>query len=273
MDVSIIILNYKTRGLIKQQLKNFFASPVRLGVEVIVVDNNSGDGVCDMLAREFGHRSFPHVRCISLRENRGYAAGNNVGMRASHGKYYLIANPDIVLTSAVVETLYDFMEAHAQVGIAGPQLVYPDGSLQYSCLRYPNWMLPLIRRTSLTNTGWGKKWLANYFMQDWDHASPRDVDWLFGACLMVRGSCLPTVGYLDERFFLYLEDTDWCRRFWESGFEVWYVPTATAIHLLRRSSEGPLLSILVNKTARAHLVSFFAYLRKYWGKPNPHHSA
>ena len=98
----------------------------------------------------------------------------------------------------------------------------------------------------------------------------RDVDWLFGACQIVRKSALVTVGNLDAGFFLYLEDTDWCRRFWEHGFQVYYVPSISVIHLLHRESEGSLASIIFNRTARTHLKSFIRYLWKYRGKANPH---
>lgn len=265
MDVSIIILNYKAKELIKQQLKHFFTFKCALSYEVLVVDNHSEDGIAAFL-----RETYPDVQCLEAPDNRGYAAGNNIGLRACSGTYSLIVNPDIVLNAELIEGLYHFMETNRVVGIAGPKLVNADGSLQPSCLRFPDVWLPLYRRTFFANTPWGKKWLARYFMEEYDHAEARDVDWLFGACLMVRTSALAKVGLLDERFFLYLEDTDWCRRFWKQGCEVWYVPAVSTVHLLGRSSEGAPLSVFTNKTARIHLRSFFKYLVKHWAKPNPH---
>ncbi|MBI4090906.1 MAG: glycosyltransferase family 2 protein [Candidatus Komeilibacteria bacterium] len=267
MDVSIIILNYKTKELIKQQLKHFFSFTSTLTFEVVVVDNHSEDGIAAFL-----RETYPGVRCLEAPDNRGYAAGNNIGLRASSGTYSLIVNPDIVLNAELVEGLYRFMETNPKVGIAGPKLVNADGSLQPSCLRFPDVWLPLYRRTFFSHTPWGRGWLARYFMEEFDHTQARDVDWLFGACLMVRTAALAQVGLLDERFFLYLEDTDWCRRFWEKGHEVWYVPEVSTVHLLSRSSEGAPLTVFTNRTARIHLRSFFKYLVKFWGKPNPHGS-
>lgn len=265
MDVSIIILNYKAKELIKQQLKHFFTFKCVLSYEIVVVDNHSEDGIADFL-----HETYPDVQCLEASDNRGYAAGNNIGLRKVSGTYSLIVNPDIVLNAELIEGLYNFMEANRKVGIAGPKISNADGSLQPSCLRFPNMLLPLYRRTFFAHTPWGRDWLARYFMEEFDHTQTFAVDWLFGSCLIVRTAALTQVGLLDERFFLYLEDTDWCRRFWEKGYEVWYVPGVSTIHLLSRSSEGAPLSVFTNRTARIHLRSFFKYLIKYWGKPNPH---
>lgn len=265
VDVSIIILNYKSRGLVRQQLKFFLSQTTSCATEVIVVDNNSRDGIMDMLNAE-----FPSVRGIASRNNRGYGSGNNIGMREAHGRYVLIVNPDIILTAAVVEGLFTFMEQHPEVGIAGPKIMNADGTLQYTCARFPNMWLPLFRRTSLGNTKVGSRWRAHFFMESWDHAVPQDVDWLFGSCLMVRRKAIEHVGLFDEHFFLYLEDTDWCRRFWEAGEQVWYVPTVSATHLLSRSSDVSLFNALTNKSARSHLFSFARYLLKYRFKKNPH---
>jgi len=265
MDVSIIILNYKNKGLIQQELKHFLSQKTSLRVEIIVVDNDSHDGIGDMIATD-----FPGVRFLASPTNSGFAAGNNIGIRAAQGRYIMLVNPDLVLTAVMVEGLFQFMEASPTVGIVGPKLINADGSLQYSCFRFPDFWVPFFRRTALARTAWGKKRVDEYFMKDWDYSAPRDVDWLLGACLMVRRTALDTVGYLDERFYMYVEDTDWCRRFWEKGYGVWYVPTVSVVHLHRRSSEGFLVSYLTKKTARDHLKSFFKYLIKYLGKKNPH---
>ena len=258
MDVSIIILNYKNKGLIKHQLTHFFKTKTKCVSEVSVVDNYSGDGVGDMV-REL----FPAVRFIQSADNRGYAAGNNVGIKAAAGRYVLICNPDIVLTVAAVDELVRFMDEHPAVGIAGPKLTNADGTLLDSAQRFPDIWLPIYRRTIFSKTARGKAWLDSYFMHDWDHETSRSVDWLFGACLIVRASALEKVGLLDERFFLYFEDTDWCRRFWKAKYEVWYVATVSVIHLWGRQSGGSPWSLVVNRTSRVHVWSFLKYLWKW----------
>ena len=131
--VSIIILNYKNKGLVFEQLKHFFKQMPSCVCEVIVVDNNSGDDIADMLKA-----NYANVRFEAASHNRGYGAGNNVGIALATGKYILIANPDIVLSGALVQGLYDFMQSHDGIGIAGPKILNADGTLQYSCVRFPN---------------------------------------------------------------------------------------------------------------------------------------
>lgn len=265
MDISVIILNYRGRKLVAEQLKFFYAQTPRSSCEVIVVDNASNDGI-----GEYIQKHFPQTRFIQSPDNRGYAAGNNIGIKEARGTYVIIANPDIVLTADLVDGLYAWMEEHPRAGIAGPRILNADGTLQESCARFPSLLLPIMRRMFLDRTPWGKRWHQWYFMRDWDHTSPKAVDWLFGACVIVRMSALQKVGLLDEDFFLYLEDTDWCRRFWEQGYEVWYVPQASATHLHHRSSEGTPLALFFNRSSRIHSMSFIRYIWKYRGKKNPH---
>jgi GT2 family glycosyltransferase len=266
MDLSIVILNYHSKNLIQQLVKGITALHIPLQHEIIVVDNNSKDGIEAVLAEQ-----HPSVIFVQSSENRGYAAGNNLGIAKAQGKYILILNPDIVVVNDAIQKLYAFMEAHPEVGIAGPKLTYPNHELQESCSRWPSILMPLYRRTWLKNTSRGKKWLQHYFYRDWDHNENREVDWLNGASLIIRKEALIKVGLLDERFFLYLEDTDWCRRFWESGYKVYYVADATMFHYHKRSSaESGLLQSLFRRSSRAHIVSFIKYLWKYRKKPIPH---
>ncbi len=261
-DLSIIILSYKQKGLVKQSLKGLRSLNIPLDYEIIVVDNNSGDNIEEMVKNE-----FIDVKFIRAAENRGYAAGNNLGIKIAKGKYILILNPDVTILSDAITKLYKFMEANLRIGIAGPKIKNPDGSIQFTCSRFPDWKLPFYRRTFLSRTKKGKKWNEHYLMMDWDHMSNAKVDWLFGACLMVRKSAIDEVGLLDERYFLYMEDLDWCRRFWEKKWEVWYVAEASVIHYHQRiSAEGNLFSSIFSKSARTHLLSWLKYYFKYKNK-------
>ncbi len=267
MDLSIIILNYKTKNLIKHQLKSLYSLSWNFSYEVIVVDNASDDGIGEMIAVE-----FPQTVFIQNTSNAGYAAGNNLAIRRAQGQYILILNPDIViLRTEDLEKLWHFMQTHPQAGIAGPKLSYPNNEIQESCSRWPNLLLPIYRRTFLKDTAGGKKWLDHYFYRDWDHQSNKQVDWLFGAALMIRKEALIKVGLLDESYFLYLEDTDWCRRFWEQGYQVWFVADSILTHYHKRSSaDNGIFGSLFNKSSREHIKSFIKYLRKYQGKQDPH---
>lgn len=227
--------------------------------EIIVVDNASGDGLTNMIEAEFFG-----VKLIKAEQNRGYAAGNNLGLKAAQGKYALILNPDVTIEEKSIIALLDFMEQNPLCGIAGPKIFNPDGSLQYTCLRFPDWKLPFYRRTFLGKTKGGQKWNSNYLMADWGHDKNKKVDWLFGCVLMVRKEALAKAGLLDERYFLYMEDLDWCRRFWENNWQVWYVAVAAAIHFHQRlSAEASLFNVLFSKSARTHLSSWIEYYRKF----------
>ncbi|OGY92980.1 MAG: hypothetical protein A3B31_00390 [Candidatus Komeilibacteria bacterium RIFCSPLOWO2_01_FULL_53_11] len=265
MDVSVIIVNYKSRRLIMQQLRHFFSTPTRCAVEVLVVDNASQDGIVPLLAAE-----FPQVKTIELAENKGFGSGNNAGIAKATGRYIVLCNPDIVLTAAALDMMCEYMDAHAAVGMIGPRLINADGSLQYSIARFPGLRYPFARRSILEKTRWGQRWTDDFFMRSWAHDTPREVDWMQGSCMMVRHDALRDVGGFDRHFFMYLEDTDLCWRFWERGYRVVYLPSISLIHLHRRSSEGSAFSILFNSLSRAHLISFFRYMLKHIGRENPH---
>lgn len=267
MDLSIIILNYKQKGLVKQCIKGIERSQIRLNYEVIVVDNNSGDHCLELINKE-----FPYVITIQSGANLGFAAGNNIGLNKANGKYVLILNPDIAITDNVIEVMHDFMEKNIKAGIAGPKLINPDGTIQYSCRRYPSWKMPICRRTIIGKLPFCRQELDDYLMKDWSHAENKTVDWLFGACLFIRKSCLDKVGSFDERFFMYFEDLDLCRRFWEKGFEVCYLADVQIVHYHQRlSAEKEGLASIFKKITRIHLTSGVKYFKKYFGKKPPIH--
>lgn len=259
MKVSIIILNYKSAGLVRQCVRGIYQSELHLDFEVIVVDNHSGDNLLSWL-----NDNFSMVKTISLPVNRGYAAGNNAGINQAKGDYVLILNPDITVLPGQLEELVEFMETHPACGLAGPRLVNPDGSLQYSAYRFPSFWLPIFRRTILGNIPALSNWLKNYQMMDWDHRESRSVDWLLGACLILRRRALEDVGLMDERYFLYVEDTDWCRRFWLKKWEVWYVAEVELVHFHERlSAQKPFITAIFSRITWIHIVSWFKYFRKW----------
>ncbi|MDD5251002.1 MAG: glycosyltransferase family 2 protein [Patescibacteria group bacterium] len=265
MDLSIIILNYKSKGLVKQCLKALRLNPPTVSHEIIVVDNDSRDGVGEMLVRD-----FPEVRFIQTGKNRGYAAGNNIGLGASNGRLLLILNPDISVRAGSVDELVEFMDANPKIGIAGPKLVKATGEVDQSCYRYPTCLVPLYRRTPLGRTAFGRRALGEYLMADYDRRDVRGVDWLLGAVLLVRREAFEQIGPLDEQFPLYFEDTDWCRRFWEAGWQVTYFPGSEMVHLHDRLSAQDrwYSALFMNQAARWHVISFLKYLWK-WRESKP----
>lgn len=269
MRLSIIIVNYKSAGVTRQCVRGINGNPPPFTFEVIVVDNDSHDGCLAWLAEH-----EPHVLRVALSENRGYAAGCNAGMAKAQGDYVLILNPDITVLPGSLAQMVQFMEQHPQVGLAGPKLVNPDGSLQFSAYQFPKFWLPVLRRTILGNVPRLERTLREYQLMDWDHADNRPVDWLLGACLVVRRSALTMVGFMDERYFLYVEDTDWCRAFWQKGWEVWYMAEVELVHFHERlSAQRPLTTALFSHISWIHITSWLKYFAKWRGQPLRSNSA
>lgn len=259
MDVSIVILNYRSRELVKQCVKTILEYGMKSTCEIIVVDNDSHDGIGDMLAER-----FPGVKFIQSESNGGYAHGNNLGIKASSGKYVLVMNPDITVRPGSIDALVDYMEANPKVGVCGPKLVHPSGTLDASCYRFPTRAMPLYRRTPLGKLPAGKKAISHYLMDDYDRKEDREVDWLLGAVLMTRREAIDQIGLLDERYFLYLEDTDWCRRFWKAGWKVMFVAGTEMVHFHERlSARGPWIFGPFRKSTRVHIASWAKYEMKW----------
>lgn len=264
MILSLIILNYNTRDFLLPCIKDIVEHTRDLDYEIIIVDNSSTDGSVRYIEQKLIPR-FPQVKLIIAAANRGYAAGNNLGIRAASGQYVVIMNPDIVIWDNSLKKMVDFMALNPAVGMAGPRLSSPDGALQYFCYRFPTPAVLFYRRLPLYRWRFARRAVRRYIMADWDHRQSRPVDWLQGSCLIVRREALDKVGLMDERFFLYFEDTDWCRRFWRAGFEVWYLASVNLIHYHSRASASEkFYQTLFNKMSWLHLASSWKYFRK-WG--------
>ena len=205
-----------------------------LDVEVIVVDNASSDDSRDMVRRE-----FPQVKLIANPMNLGFGAGNNVGIPASTGRYVLFLNSDTQVTEGALKSLVDYADANPNVGILGPKLLNADGSLQYSCRQYPNLATGFLHNTPLGRLLPKNRHAADYLMKNWDHATPRDVDWVSGAALMIRRACLNQTGGFDEDYYMYCEDVDLCWRANHASltWRVTYLPDAIIYHYIGKSSD------------------------------------
>ena len=191
-------------------------------------------------------------------------------MSAVEASYYFVLNPDTEFPAGqnFLRKIFDFMEKNRRVGIAGPKILYPDGSLQYSCYRFPSFWQPVFSRTKLGQSGRGKAVADNFLMKDFDHNSTWPVDWVMGSAMFVRKTALDQVGGFDDRFWMYAEDSDWCRRMWEKGWAVYYVHDVHLRHAHGRASAkvpGVLNAMLRNRYARVHLWSWLKYFWKWRG--------
>ena len=269
IDLSILIVHTYEGRLLRQTLGSIRRAAPKLNFEIIIIDNNPAAGFGEILASE-----FPQVKHIVLEKNVGFGAAMNVGIKVARGRYILIFNPDIVVQPESLETMMEFMDSNPDVGICGPQLKNPDGSLQYSCYRFPTIMIPAYRRTPLGKFGFGQKAVNNYLMVDEDHDQEMDVDSLIGAALFTRRSTLNEVGHFDERFFMYYEDNDLCRRFWERGHRVVYYPKAQMIHYHRRATaDGGFWEQILNKFTLIQIASALKFFAKYRSEKNPRNKA
>jgi N-acetylglucosaminyl-diphospho-decaprenol L-rhamnosyltransferase len=255
IDLSVVILNWNVRDLLRQCLTSLTTVPCPLSTEIIVVDNASGDDSVSMVRAE-----FPGVRLIVNTANRGYTGGNNDGIAAADGRYVLILNPDTQVMDDALSTLVAYADAHADVGIVAPQLLNPDGSVQSSRRRFPTLATALFESTWLQPVA-PRGVLRDYYMLDRADDEVQEVDWATGACLLVRRDAIRQVGLLDESFFMYSEELDWCRRIKQAGWKIAYLPQAQVIHHVGKSSD--------QVVAQRHIYfqsSKVRYFRKHHGK-------
>ena len=252
--VSVVIVNFRTPDDLLRLIESLKAgTPTGRPLEIIVVDNASGDDSPAKL-----RAAHPDVQLIESPSNRGFAAGVNLGLARATGEHLLILNPDIVVHPGSIDTLVDFMAAHPQAGLVAAKLLNPDGTLQPTCRTRYTLKTILLRRTILGRLFPNDRTLREHLMLDYDHATPRNVDWVAGACLMVRREALEEVGPMDERYFLYFEDVDWCTRMHRRGWGVWYVPGAVMTHGYRRASAGGF-----NRATQAHAESLLRFWEKW----------
>ncbi|MBL7022238.1 glycosyltransferase family 2 protein [Patescibacteria group bacterium] len=258
MKLSIIILNHSTAKLVKNLITSIIAMEFPWPYELIVIDNGEQGVLAKEIKAYISHIKFHEI------DNNGYAHGNNYGIRKAKGEYIMILNPDIYIKQDAIVKLVEYIESNDKIGMVGPKLLNADGSYQNSCTRYPDWHLPFFRRTPLGKTKAGKKWLSKYLYLDYDHNSPKQVDALFGAAWVIRRKAIDEVGLLDERYFLYFEDLDWCRQFNEKNWQVWYLPSSEVIHFHHRdSADKKGIAGAFTRLGRVHLVSWFRYLLKW----------
>ncbi|MBI3891535.1 MAG: sugar transferase [Candidatus Wallbacteria bacterium] len=257
MQLSIVIVNYDTSSMLRESLGSVLRESSGLDAECIVVDNHSPDGSARMVATE-----FPGVQLIANSVNVGFSTGVNQGLARARGEYVLVLNADTLMLAGSIRALVDFMDDHPDCGIAGPRLQYGDGRLQPSCRTFYSFKTLLLRRTALGRLLPDHPEARRHMMLDWNHGSVRKVDWVLGAAMMVRRRALEHVGPMDERYFLYLEDVDWCYRMKQAGWAVYFCPYSRVVHYYRQGSRD---AGLFNPDLWIHLESAVRYYDK-WGE-------
>jgi len=220
--LSVIIVSYNTRSLLADCLASVAAEPLPPD-EVIVVDNASADESAALVREQ-----FPHVQVIANTENRGFAAACNQGLRLANGDFLCLLNPDTRLFPGALDALTNFLDAHPAVGVVGPTLLHADGTYQHAAFRFPTLPMALLDFFPLNHRLLNSRLNGRYSFSLYEH--PFAMDHPLGACLLVRREACAAVGLLDERFFMYCEEIDWCRRIKQAGWEIMHVPGARVVH-------------------------------------------
>jgi len=224
-DVVVIIVAWNCRNHLEQCLISLEASGTVAAYDIVVVDNASTDGSVELIARQ-----FPSVKVIANTVNTGFAAANNLALRESKGRYYLLLNPDTLVHPGALDSLVRCMDEHQEAWVAGPMMLNGDGSLQRSGVRFPSTWNILVEALFLDRLFPESRVFGSHRELYEDSHAVRSVDYLQGACLIVRAAAVDKIGPLDERFFMYFEETDWCYRMKQEGGQVLYCPRATVVH-------------------------------------------
>lgn len=258
MKVSFVTVAYNTPNLIRVLLRGVEQANFTFPFEYFLVDNGS-DGTADMVRER-----YPWVTVIKPGQNLGFARACNMAIDQSKGEYVMLTNPDLTIFSGEMEKLVAHADVIQDGGVFGPWVENPNGTRQESCARFPHALTPLVRRTALGRSSWGKRMLDAYHMRDIDHRQAHDTDCMYGAAMLIRRKMIDHIGGFDERFFMYYEDVDMCRRAWKAGWRVRYVPDARFVHYHQRESviRAP-WEIVTNRLTRIHIASGIRYILKY----------
>jgi GT2 family glycosyltransferase len=227
LDLSIIIVNWNTRDELIGCLDSI-AGQRQAPCEVFVIDNHSRDGSAEAVREK-----HPWVTLVENEENLGFARAANIGLECSRGRYVVILNPDTTVREGTLEAFLAFMEAHPDAGIAGGQLFNPNASKQNSIANFPSLATELLNKSLL-------RWLFPKIFpgKGQEYSGPIEVDSVVGACMVVRRDAVQSVGLLDEGYFLFFEETDWCYRMKGAGWKVYHVPQFQIVHFQGKSAAG-----------------------------------
>ncbi len=264
--VSIAVQSYKNPEMLSLCLQSVREHCKNIDHELIVADCATEDDMIMMMRED-----FPEAIFIPHKENVGFGAMVNACIDRVKGEYVFFINPDTVLEKETVSRLIEFMDAHTRVGLCAPKQKNFNGKYENTRFRFYQPMTIVYRRTFLKRFLFAQKHLAHFEMKDVNRSEPYPVEWVIGSAMFVRRSAMEDVGKMDQRFFMYMEDVDWCRRFWEKGYIVCYNPQVTMYHFYGKGSAkgGILKGLLFNRLTWIHIASGIKYFKKYRGRPVP----
>lgn len=225
MDLSIIIVSWNVRDLLRQCLSSIFNNQGGLKVEIFVVDNASVDGTVAMMQQE-----FPEIRLIANKKNRGFAAANNQAIKQARGKYILLLNPDTEIMPETLSSAINFLTFQPRVAVVGGRILNSDFSIQPSVRNWPTFWPIFLMLLKLPKIFPNLKSVNHYLARNFDYHQPQSAPQIMGAFMMIRREIIDLIGLFDERFFIWFEEVDFCRRVWQAGYQVYYWPKAKIIH-------------------------------------------
>ncbi len=254
MDLSIVIVSWNSFAELRDCIGSLVGQADEdFSYEIILVDNASSDDSVALV-----QKCFPVVRIIANYENKGFAGASNQGILASTGRFVLLLNPDSVVESGVLKGIITFMDAAPDAGACGCKLLESDKSLQYSARCFPHLSDVLMSLPGISRIIPNNHYKREYLMMNWDHRRIRTVEWISGACLVMRREAIAQVGLLDERFFMYCEDMDWCFRLFKTSWKIYYLPHLTIVHHRGASSSQTAPRMIL-----AHHISMWKYAQKH----------
>lgn len=256
-DVSVVIVNWNVCGLLKDCLASIYEQSAGIAMEVIVVDNASSDGSVDMIQKE-----FPGAVLIALDQNIGFAGANNVGIARSHGRNLLLLNPDTIILDNAIGKSLKWLDANPDVGVMGCQVLEDEDTIQQTCFSFPSPLNLLLDVLGITSRFRNSILLGRSALGGWDRRSLRDVPVVSGMFMLVPRRAIDQVGPMDERFFVYAEEADWCRRFWAAGWRCVFAPIAQIVH---RDGGGKSAKQTSAKMYVQLQKSILLYIHKYHG--------
>lgn len=256
MDLSVSIVNTNNRSLLELCLESIYQTTRQTSFEILVVENCSTDGSAEMVRAR-----FPAVQVIENEARLGYSASHNRALRRCQGRYLLVLNEDMRVLPGALDSMVAFMDCHPDAGMLGCRLLNPDGSLQPSCRAFPNVWIIFFRSVYLDKLFPRNRWFGADYLGHWGHDTVREVDVIKGCCMFVRREVVDQVGLLDERFFIYYEETDWCYRARQQGWKICFTPDAEIIHYGEQttSRQTPRMTLIQRQ-------SLLKYFRKYHGR-------
>jgi N-acetylglucosaminyl-diphospho-decaprenol L-rhamnosyltransferase len=263
-ELSIIIVHYHTQELLRLCLDSIKKTAYGIKYELIVVDSAAIRETRDMIEEK-----YPEIIFVPFKENLGYSRGVNIGIQKSKGKYLLVLNPDIITTKGAILKMLWYVKKHPDIAVVGPKMMNFNGLPQKTFFSFYKPATIMARRSFLGKI-WPfkkpfKKMLDEFLMADADDSKIQTPDWVMGSAMMLNREAISKVGGMDERFFMYFEDVDWCRRFWHNGYKVVFYPEAVMFHYYQRESKSRLgiFDALFNQKTRWHIKSAIRFFWKY----------